>query len=317
MKICPRCQKTYNDDGLNFCLDDGATLQQANDAAIPPTVVFNQARPTDPQQFANQTAASNNWGGANPVSIQQQPKKSKTWLWVLAVLGGLILVCGGGFAGFVYWAANLDTNNNNSGAKNYNSNVKNSSPANSNVKIPAGKTTEQKIDLSEWVKGDTSLGVTEYKNDEFFMSSKKKGYYYVLAAPAKYQTENAVTKVSVRNVNEQDTNLGFGLVVNSNPIPLTQDYAFLIDSEDKKYRVVRHVPQDEITVVGWTNSSAIKDGTETNVLEVRDENKKMNFYINGELVKTVNNTDGYSGGVAGIYTSDALQIAFSDLKIAK
>lgn len=26
MKICPTCKKTYKDDGLNFCLDDGATL---------------------------------------------------------------------------------------------------------------------------------------------------------------------------------------------------------------------------------------------------------------------------------------------------
>ena len=29
MKICPRCQKTYTDDNLNFCLDDGVVLQQA------------------------------------------------------------------------------------------------------------------------------------------------------------------------------------------------------------------------------------------------------------------------------------------------
>ncbi len=26
MKICPTCKETYNDDGLNFCLADGATL---------------------------------------------------------------------------------------------------------------------------------------------------------------------------------------------------------------------------------------------------------------------------------------------------
>ena len=26
MKICPTCKKTYNDDDLNFCLADGATL---------------------------------------------------------------------------------------------------------------------------------------------------------------------------------------------------------------------------------------------------------------------------------------------------
>ena len=26
MKICPRCQTTYADDNLNFCLEDGSTL---------------------------------------------------------------------------------------------------------------------------------------------------------------------------------------------------------------------------------------------------------------------------------------------------
>ncbi|MEQ1923696.1 MAG: hypothetical protein ABL952_14410, partial [Pyrinomonadaceae bacterium] len=34
MKICPRCQKTYSDDNLNFCLEDGSVLTQA--AAEPP-----------------------------------------------------------------------------------------------------------------------------------------------------------------------------------------------------------------------------------------------------------------------------------------
>ncbi|MDQ3062469.1 MAG: hypothetical protein M3R14_06335, partial [Acidobacteriota bacterium] len=75
--------------------------------------------------------------------------------------------------------------------------------------------------------------------------------------------------------------------------------------------------QEEIPIEGWTRSSAIKDGAEKNVLEVRDENKKMNFYINGEFIKTVNNTNGYSGGVTGLYSGDAVQIAFSDFEIVK
>jgi S-DNA-T family DNA segregation ATPase FtsK/SpoIIIE len=33
MKICPTCKKTYDDDGLNFCLDDGATLLKKRTAA--------------------------------------------------------------------------------------------------------------------------------------------------------------------------------------------------------------------------------------------------------------------------------------------
>lgn len=324
MKICPRCQKTYRDENLNFCLDDGAVLMQSTNAddAIPATVMMNQPRPTAPsQQLGNQGAPQGNWGSQqqNQFSMQPPPKKSKTWMWVVGILGGLMLLCGGGFVGLIFLGASLDKGKNEnrtivSNTLNYNSSVDNKSNANSNL---FGNGTTQTIDLSKWVKGDTDLGSTEYTDGELLMSSKKKNYYYVLAAQASYKTENAVTKLTARNISEDKSNLGFGLIVNSNPVPLTQDYAFLIDSENKKYRVVRHTPGDEVVVVGWTRANAIKDGTQENVLEVRDLNKTMNFYINGEFIRTVGNTDGYAGGVAGIYAGDAVQVAFSDLQITK
>ena len=321
MKICPKCQKTYGDENLNFCLDDGTTLMQsgARPDSPPATVMMNQARPTgQPAQFGNQSgAAPGNWNTPNQYSMQPPPQKSKTWLWVLGVLGGLMLVCGGGFAGLIYFAANIENDNSNNNrvitvdsnsASNYGSNTKSTLTT---------KTAVQKLDLSRWADGDTDLGNTEFVDDELLMSSKQKGYYFVLAAKAEYKTENATTKVTVRNVNNAKSSLGFGLIFHSNPVPLKQDYAFLIDSVNKKFRIVRHIPGDEISVVGWTRSPTIKDGTDANTLEVRDENKTMNFYINGEIVKTLPNTDGYSGGVTGLYSGDAVQIAFSDLEISK
>ena len=47
MKICPTCRKTYQDDNLNFCLEDGAVLTVASNEP-PPTVMMGQSRPTDP-----------------------------------------------------------------------------------------------------------------------------------------------------------------------------------------------------------------------------------------------------------------------------
>ncbi len=315
MKICPRCQKTYSDDNLNFCLDDGATLTQAMavDNSIPATVMFSQPRPTDPNQpFGNQLGEPSGWSAPpNRFSMSPPPpNSSKTWLWVVGILGGVILLCGGGLTGFVFWAASLENDNRGTNA-NYSSNSVQKSPS------PNAKTTMQKIDLSKWVQGDNDSGVTEYKNGELLMSSKKKGYYYVLTAQAIYKTENAATKVTVKNVNQDDTSLGFGLLIHSNPTPLMQDYAFLIDSENKKYRVVRHTPGDEIEVDGWTRASAIRDGAQENVLEVRDQNKKMNFYINGEFIEAFDNDEGFSGGVTGIYSGDAVRIAFSNLEISK
>ncbi len=320
MKICPRCQKTYNDEDLNFCLDDGATLMHSNaiDNSMPATVLLSQPRPTDPNQsFGSQPGSQSGWNAntnpsqnPNQFSIQSPPKKPKNWLWAVGILGGLALLCGGGFVGFFFWAASLEDSNRNTNGG-YVANTTNKTPT------WTTKATVQKVDLSRWVQNNPVSGTTEFNNGELLMGSKNKGYYYVLAAPKDYKTENAVTKVSVRNVNEDSSSLGFGLVVHSNPVPLIQDYAFLIDSESKKYRVVRHVPGDEIVIVGWTSSDSIKDGTEKNVLEVRDENKKMNFYINGDFIKTFDNKDGYSGGVTGVYSGDAVQIAFSEMEISK
>jgi hypothetical protein len=57
MKQCPRCNRIYTEDDLNFCLDDGELLQFASDEQPtrplrrdepPPTVVLDPPRMTDP-----------------------------------------------------------------------------------------------------------------------------------------------------------------------------------------------------------------------------------------------------------------------------
>lgn len=59
MKQCPRCQRAYQDDQLNFCLDDGEMLtlttrtqtRYADDA--PPTLLLDQSRVTNPSEWPN------------------------------------------------------------------------------------------------------------------------------------------------------------------------------------------------------------------------------------------------------------------------
>lgn len=71
MKQCPRCQKTYEDDQLNFCLDDGELLvlsshpqtRYADDA--PPTIMLDQSRATNPVRWPGPTP------GASPAQWQQ------------------------------------------------------------------------------------------------------------------------------------------------------------------------------------------------------------------------------------------------------
>ncbi|MEP6944977.1 MAG: hypothetical protein ABJA02_03610 [Acidobacteriota bacterium] len=336
MKICPRCSKTYNDDNLNFCLDDGNVLEQAGSAPMPDTVMMNQPRTTSPspqvptQYPPVQQAAQPAWNTA-PQQQQSQPKKSsKTWVWVLLILGVLALLCGGGFIGFVaYFGSQIDLAANNA---NLGGTTKKGTPSPSpfsaknngtnsstnTTTASADRTDVEKVDLSEWVRTASAFGNTEFKNGEFFMSAKQKGFYYVLAAPVDTaQTESANTVVTLRNVDNAASRLGYGIVFHSNPTPLQQGYAFLIDTKSQRYRVVHHSPQKEDSVITWTKSDAINSGSQENTLEVRDLPDKVELYINGTLVNSIKNVYGYAGGVVGLYSGDGVNIAFKDLEVRK
>ncbi len=304
MKICPTCRKTYSDDGLNFCLEDGSILTLAADQ-LPETVMINQPR------FTNPIKGTGNQPAIQPPYSMQPKKSSKAWVWVLGILGVLVLLCGGGGAAFLVYVASLDTNRTGGPTPAPTSTRGTPSPS------PFDSKDVQPIDLAEWVRADSTFGNTEFKDGEFFMSSKQKGYYYVVAAPAEYKTELANTSVVLRNVDDANSSLGYGLVFHSDPKPLEKGYAFIIDSKRKKYRVARHAPGKEVDMLNWTASAAINGGTEENTLEVRDTPSRVELYINGEMVTTIKNTHGYKGGVVGLYSGDAVNIGFKKLEIAK
>ena len=315
MKVCPRCKKTYTDDDLNFCLDDGTVLAQAGNAA-PETVMMNQARITDPQP----TIASQNI--SQPTAWNQRPtytqpkKSSKAWLWAVGILGLVVILCGGGFGILALIGMNMDTSSDNSNVK--------PSPSRtvvtgSSTPSPSGvdRTSVDTIDLSQWVKDYSDFGTTEFENGEFIMAAKQKDNYYVIVARDKYSTGGANTRVTVRNVDDAASTLGYGLIFHSNPAPLIKDYALLIDTVAKRFRVVRHEPKKELALVEWTNSPAIKEGSQENTLEVKDKGDSSELYINGQMVTSVKNANAYKNGVPGLYSGDAVKIAFKNLEIRK
>jgi hypothetical protein len=345
MKICPRCQKTYTDDNLNFCLDDGVVLQQQTPAGNEPpeTVFMNQPPATNPNpvmtsQPSVQQPPPPAWNTAPQQYGGGQPKKksSKAWIWALLVLALVVVVCGSGSVAALYFigrsaennvAANTTANSKNSSnsrsittnsASNSTSTlVSNTSTSNAS---PDGRETAQDIELSDLVIENSLYGNTAFSNDEFTMSSKKPDFYYVIVAKGMgYTTDDGDTKVTLSNRDGGPSTLGYGLVFHSNPTPLMQDYAFLIDTKKKRYRVVHHTPGDEGVVVAWTNSNLIHDGSQENTLEVRDRasDKKVELYINGQLVNTVPNTFGYTNGVPGLYTGGTTPIVFKQLEILK
>ena len=305
MKICPTCQQTYADDALNFCLNDGAVLVQQK-ANTPPPVFGSQ--PANTGGAANPTAPEN-WG-FKPAVVQPKPK-SKSWIWVLGIFGAVILLCGGGFVGLLAIVANSgDDNRNLSG--NYSQNFN----SNSGGKKLGNILTD---DLSGWKLPNDNLGVTDYQNKEFSMTSKSGGYFFILLTNNRaFRTENATARVTVKNPSATFTESGYGLTIHNNiSVPLAQDYGFLIDSVSKGYRIVKHQARKETVVANWTDSDAIKSGAQPNMLEVKDNNGKMSFSINGKTVKTIDDGDGIKNGVIGLYASGAVPILFSNLQVEK
>ncbi len=107
MKHCPRCQKTYEDPALNFCLDDGELLmalapgRYADDS--PPTVILDQARVTNPANWPQSPPAQPpaRWQNPQP-AYQNQPfgqtyvaAKDQTLPTIALILGicSLLLIC--------------------------------------------------------------------------------------------------------------------------------------------------------------------------------------------------------------------------------
>lgn len=76
MKRCPKCNQTYTDETLNFCLNDGDMLSAAY-SDEPPTIISGQANPrfddSPPTVMMNQTRVTNptGWQPGAPVGQWQ------------------------------------------------------------------------------------------------------------------------------------------------------------------------------------------------------------------------------------------------------
>lgn len=97
MKVCPVCNKSYQDESLNFCLNDGTTLTTLGNEP-PPTIVMENPRKTNP----NFSEYESSFGNPNQ-QIYQQPfaapsvinKQDQTLPVISLILGvfGLVLIC--------------------------------------------------------------------------------------------------------------------------------------------------------------------------------------------------------------------------------
>ncbi len=107
MKTCPQCRKDYDDDKLNYCLDDGAVLGPSPSAHIAETIAMEAPRVTNQPQMS----PTPGWNVPAQNFASQPPKKSsKAVVWVLGILAGIVVLCGGGIGGLVYLGSLVQDN---------------------------------------------------------------------------------------------------------------------------------------------------------------------------------------------------------------
>ena len=309
MKVCPQCQKTYDDDSLNFCLEDGTVLTLENSAyeEAPETVFVNQPAQTTPNSpFGEQT----NWQNT-PKTEAKVKSGSKAWMWAIGVLLAGLILCGGGGVVSLLILSNLP---------------KEPPPkAKDRTTTETVETPENNDDIRKFDKR-VNFNDINFKNTKFITIEKTAneleltcvdGYFYVIAFE-KSDSENSTISLNVKNPSGKMTKSGFGVVFHSDPNKaLRRDYAFVIDSNKGKYRFVSHKDTKETEIIGWKRTSAIRRGTRENKLEVKIYKKEAKLYINDEFIKTVKIKTTYRNNVAGVYTSDDIPITFSDMEIRR
>jgi hypothetical protein len=140
------------------------------------------------------------------------------------------------------------------------------------------------------------------------------------APSSEYGTGDATVRVTARSVDGTPALTGYGLIVHGekSKAGALEDYALLIYSgSDPQYEIIKHKAGEQTTIVPWTKSSVIRSGTNPNQLEVRAKGTELSFYINGQYVDRITDTENFKRGVAGLYTSDTAEVAFDDLEIER
>jgi uncharacterized 2Fe-2S/4Fe-4S cluster protein (DUF4445 family) len=215
--------------------------------------------------------------------------------------------------------SNTNTRNSNSRVVNRNANA-NTNVSNSNSNANLLPAVSDNFSTAKWGTGNFPFGDIWYENDEYHMRSKDKTYLVMYAPSNEYNTQNATTRVTARSVNGTPASTGFGLIIHGekSQAGALEDYALLIyTGSEPQYEIIKHKAGAQTTVVPWTKSRVIRTGTNPNQLEIRARGLELTFYINGQYVDRITDSDNFRNGVAGLYTSDTAEVAFDDLEIRR
>src|SRR5260370_11713064 len=103
MKRCPTCKRTFEDDTLSFCLDDGtplvaATRPDSDETLVLPSSSDRGARIPDTQPYdqpsGRSTLPTDPWRPAMPQQYANPSPQRSVWPWLLAIAAVLLLAFG-------------------------------------------------------------------------------------------------------------------------------------------------------------------------------------------------------------------------------
>jgi hypothetical protein len=146
MKRCPTCNKTFTDQNLSFCIEDGTPLVPIADGTDETTVVSPHAPKANPNA-ETEAYVPRDWQREYqpPGSFEPPGQKRRVWPWVVGIGGALLIgVVGLGIA----LALMVPKMMRNSKADNNNANVGISQQPNSNTNSDANSNANSAISNS-------------------------------------------------------------------------------------------------------------------------------------------------------------------------
>lgn len=166
---------------------------------------------------------------------------------------------------------------------------------------------------------DSTADVERFVENGQFNMRVLTPFYAKWTKCTKVEYADFILEVDATQVSGPDDN-SYGVIFRYG-INASEFYAFLISGDGFYVFTVDGAEREEAELlVGWTQSSVIKQGAQTNHIKVVAVGGNMKYYVNDQFLGEVQDAR-FGAGVVGFFTGTlaqgGVQISFDNLKISK